>query len=128
MVVHVMATTEIMVLKQPTLLLSNKSRNVSAAQFSLHFPYERETAAYSFVTTSFSVVVQNKCKHFAYFQKSIITNISHSSIFILLGSRLEDKLFLNFPFGVLPKCLEFCHIYETFIGYRFVAFFCILRT
>jgi len=48
MVVHVMATTELMVLKQPTLLLSNKSSKMSAAQFSLHFPYETETAAYSF--------------------------------------------------------------------------------
>ena len=34
---------------------------------------------------------------------------------------------LNFPVALLTKCLEFCHIYETFSGYRFVAFFCVLR-
>ena len=40
MVVHVKATTELMVLKQSTLLFSNKSSNVSAAQHSLHCTYE----------------------------------------------------------------------------------------
>jgi hypothetical protein len=48
MAVNVMATTELMVLKQPTLLLSNKSSNVSTAQLSLYFPYETKRAAYSF--------------------------------------------------------------------------------
>jgi hypothetical protein len=37
MVVHVMTTSGLMVLKQPKLLLSNKSSNVSAAQLSLNF-------------------------------------------------------------------------------------------
>ena len=79
------------------------------------------------VTTALSVVVQNNCRHFAYFQISINKNSSHSSIFVLLGSRLENKWFLNFPVAVIPKHLEFWHIYEKFIGYRFVASFCILR-
>lgn len=56
MVVHVMATTELMFLKQPTLFLSNKSSNVSAAQFRLHFPYE----TYMYILVNSSLLI---CHH-----------------------------------------------------------------